>query len=105
MPALLPTAVALIPRYRRLAVRRPDGARVWACGGGGGQGLARERAEQLRWRMTGQEEQLLIEFSSARLPRQDLSLLWGLVVDAAAEQLADEISIEDEQKARTYPWT
>lgn len=55
--------------------------------------------------MTGQEEQLLIEFSSARLPRQDLSLLWGLVVDAAAEQLADEISIEDEQKARTYPWT
>lgn len=53
--------------------------------------------------MTGQEEQLLIEFSSARLPRQDLSLLWGLVVDAAAEQPADEISIEGPAEGPDVP--
>ncbi len=46
---------------------------------------------------------MLIEFSSAKLPRQDLSLLWGLVVDAAAEQLADEISIEGPAEGPDVP--
>lgn len=44
--------------------------------------------------MAGQEEQLLIAFQSIKLPEEDVSWLWRLVVDAAAEQLPDEISIE-----------
>lgn len=54
----------------------------------------RAGGDERRPLVTGPDERLLIYFRSAKLAAEDVSLLWGLVVDAAAEQRPDELSIE-----------